>query len=133
MRRSCRITVAGLALALTLACATASAALAQGRGNSGRVPEAAGLTLSGELRSQIREFYAGRPVSGAEALPPGIRKNLERGKPLPPGIAKKVAPAELFSRLGLPEGFQLVEVGLDVLLLEVATNTIHDVLLDIIR
>ena len=31
----------------------------------------------------------------AEALPPGIAKNVARGKPLPPGIAKKALPADL--------------------------------------
>ena len=32
-----------------------------------------------------------------KSLPPGIRKNLARGKPLPPGIAKQVAPNSLRS------------------------------------
>jgi hypothetical protein len=68
-----------------------------------------------------------------EGLPPGIRKNLARGKPLPPGIARKVAPQGLQSGLGLPSGYELVEVGLDVLLVEVATSVIHDVLRDVIR
>ena len=31
----------------------------------------------------------------AEPLPPGIAKNVARGKPLPPGIAKKVLPPDL--------------------------------------
>ena len=72
-------------------------------------------------------------TGGAEALPPGIRRRLEQGKPLPPGIAKKVAPAELRSRVRLPDGYQLVEVGLDVLLVEVATDIVHDILHDVIR
>jgi hypothetical protein len=33
------------------------------------------------------------------ALPPGIAMNLQRGKPLPPGIAKKVGDDELLRRL----------------------------------
>lgn len=37
-----------------------------------------------ELRQLLRQHDAPR----AEALPPGIQRNLERGKPLPPGIAK---------------------------------------------
>ena len=35
--------------------------------------------------------------------------------------------------LDLDDGFELVEVGLDVLLVEVATNVIHDVLENVIR
>ena len=31
----------------------------------------------------------------AQALPPGIAKNVARGKPLPPGIAKRAVPADL--------------------------------------
>jgi hypothetical protein len=68
-----------------------------------------------------------------EALPPGIRKRLARGKPLPPGIAKKVAPAGLRSRVRLADGYALVEVGLDVLLVEVATSIVHDILTDAVR
>jgi hypothetical protein len=90
-------------------------------------------TLSVEVKVQIRDYYAARPASGAKALPPGIRRNLQRGKPLPPGIAKKSVPAELRSRLQIREGFELLEVGLDVFLVEVATNLIHDVLRDILR
>jgi hypothetical protein len=37
-------------------------------------------------------------LTGYDSLP-GIAKNLARGKPLPPGIAKKTVPA---SMLGLP-------------------------------
>jgi hypothetical protein len=66
-------------------------------------------------------------------LPPGIRRNLARGKPLPPGIAKRNVPAELRSRVGIADGYELVEVGLDVFLVEVATSIIHDVLMDVIR
>lgn len=116
-----------------------SAVQAQGRGHGRHAPERSAVTttvdvgLSIELKTQIRDFYASRPVSNVEALPPGIRRNLARGKRLPPGIAKKSAPAELVSRLPLREGYELVEVGLDVFLVEVATNVVHDVLMDVIR
>ena len=68
-----------------------------------------------------------------DALPPGIRKNLARGKPLPTGIAKKVAPAGLRSRVRVPDGYQIIEVGLDVLLVEIATSIVHDILMDAVR
>lgn len=69
---------------------------------------------------------------GRKALPPGIAKNLRRGKPLPPGIARQVLPADLVSRLPpLPEGYERVIVDGKVLLVEIATQVIHDVLIDV--
>jgi len=135
MGRIFRSLVTGLVLALPLIGLAPLEAEAQGRGRDGGASAAAatGVTLSVELRAQIGDFYSSRPESGVEALPPGIRRRLERGKALPPGIAKKTAPPELHSRLELPSGYEIVEVGLDVLLVEVATNIVHDVLMDIVR
>ena len=66
-------------------------------------------------------------------LPPGIAKNLQRGKPLPPGIAKQVLPSGLIAQLPPPpKGFERIEVAGKVLLVEIATQVIHDVLEDII-
>lgn len=133
-------------LMLTLACSIPSAVQAQGRGHRGRgggggggdVGVSADVTLSGvtlsvDLTTQIRDFYASRPASNVEALPPGIRRNLARGKPLPPGLAKRSPPPELVSHVHVRDGYELVEVGVDVFLVEVATNVIHDVLMDVIR
>lgn len=133
MKRAFRTVGTGLVLALAVVCSVPLEAEAQERGGRGRGEPSEGITLSLEVKSQILEFYASRPASDAEALPPGIRRNLERGKRLPPGIAKKSAPAELQARLELAEGFELVELGLDVFLVEVATSIIHDVLTDLIR
>jgi hypothetical protein len=126
--------VVGSAALLALLAGAPSPAEAQGRGNGARAAQVdPGVALSIEATARIREYYGSRAPVGAEGLPPGIRKNLARGKPLPPGIAKKVAPAGLRSTLGLPSGYELVEVGLDVLLVEVATSVVHDVLRDVIR
>ena len=68
-----------------------------------------------------------------KGLPPGIAKNLQRGKPLPPGIAKQVLPSGLISQLPPPpKGFERIEVAGKVLLVEIATQVIHDVLEDVI-
>lgn len=134
MSRIPLVFVAGISMALLLLAAAPRGAEAQGRGNrAAQVEVRAGITLTSEVKAQIQLFYGSRPASGVEGLPPGIRRNLERGKALPPGIAKKSAPPELRARLELPSGFELVEVGVDVLLVEVATNIIHDVLMDVIR
>ncbi len=91
------------------------------------------VEISVGIATQIRDFYSSRPASGVKALPPGMRNRLAKGKPLPPGIAKQVAPPALRSHLDLPRGYDLVEVGLDVLLVDVATGVIHDVLMDVVR
>ena len=66
-------------------------------------------------------------------LPPGIAKNLERGKPLPPGIAKQYLPDSLVHVLPAPpRGFERVVVDGKILLVEVATRVIHDILTDVI-
>ena len=68
-----------------------------------------------------------------KGLPPGIAKNLAGGKALPPGIAKQQLPDGLVSILPpAPRGFERVVVDGRVLLVEVATQVIHDVLTDLI-
>ena len=125
-----------LILGAALQAATPGAASAQGNGKQVSQPAvtaSASITLTRDMQIEIRNWYAQHPVGNVEALPPGIRKRLARGKPLPPGIAKKVAPAGLRSGLRLPYGYQVFEVGLDVLLVEVATSIVHDILTDVIR
>ncbi len=66
-----------------------------------------------------------------KGLPPGIAKNLARGKPLPPGIAKKQLPGALnFSLPQVPPGYERTIVGDDVLLVEVDTGNIADIIVD---
>lgn len=68
-----------------------------------------------------------------KGLPPGIAKNLQRGKPLPPGIAKQHLPDGLIKTLPAPsKGYERVIVDGKVLLVEIATQVIHDVLMDVV-
>ena len=68
-----------------------------------------------------------------KGLPPGIAKNLARGKSLPPGIDRQQLPDGLVSILPPPpRGFDRVIVDGRVLLVEVATQVIHDVLVDLV-
>ena len=70
---------------------------------------------------------------GHKALPPGIARNLQRGKPLPPGIAKQALPTRLAQLLPTaPRGYERVIVSGKVLLVEVATQVVHDILEDIL-
>ena len=92
---------------------------------------------SDEIRI-IREYFethrAGGHAKGRKkGLPPGIAKNLERGKPLPPGIARQMLPSDLQTRLPrVPEGYERVIVDGKVLLIEVATRIVRDILTDVL-
>ena len=68
-----------------------------------------------------------------KGLPPGIAKNLQRGKPLPPGIAKRYLPDGLRHALPAPpKGYERIIVDGKLLLVEIATHVIHDILVDVI-
>ena len=89
--------------------------------------------------SVISTFYKDHKSSKArgkkasKGLPPGIAKNLQRGKPLPPGIAKNSLPGDLLVMLPpAPAGYERIVVAGKVLLVEVATQIVHDVLTDIV-
>lgn len=83
-----------------------------------------------EHAAESRTRGKGKKAGG---LPPGIAKNLERGKALPPGIAKQYLPADLVAALPRPpKGYERVVVDGKVLLVEVATRVIHDILSDAI-
>jgi len=90
------------------------------------------------IRAYYHDGHATQPGKkkakhGKKSLPPGIAKNLARGKPLPPGIAKQVLPAGLIELLpSPPHGFERITVSGKVLLVEIATQVIHDVLEDVI-
>lgn len=68
----------------------------------------------------VRERYAD--------LPPGIRKNLARGKPLPPGIAKRLPPPALQQRLPQYPGYEWQVCGKDLVLVAVTTLVVAAVL-----
>ena len=125
--------VTGLILSFPLVGLAPVGAEAQGRGNRDREATPAAVTLSVELKAQIGDFYSSRSGYNVEALPPGIRRRLERGKPLPPGIAKQHLPDGLIRTLPAPpKGYERVIVDGRVLLVEIATQVIHDVLMDVI-
>jgi hypothetical protein len=64
-----------------------------------------------------------------KGLPPGIAKNLQRGKALPPGIAKQYLPNDLQSSLPkTPDGYERIVVDGKILLIEIATQVVRDVL-----
>ena len=68
-----------------------------------------------------------------KGLPPGIQKKLARGGTLPPGIAKQHLPDGLIKQLpAVPHGYERRIVGNDVLLVEINTGVIADIITDAI-
>ena len=83
--------------------------------------------------TQDHAVTQGHKGKKSHGLPPGIVKNLQRGKPLPPGIAKQYLPQGLHEVLPAPpSGYERIIVDGKVLLVEIATRVIHDVLADVV-
>ena len=92
----------------------------------------AGVLLSDQDRTTITRYFQQHPQP-ATSLPPGIAKNVARGKPVPPGIAKRGIPNALSGQLSIPAGYELQTVGTDVVLIEAGTRIIADILKDALR
>ncbi len=85
---------------------------------------------------EVREIFRSRREylrhDERDSLPPGIRMNLERGKPLPPGIARNF---DGRLRRDLPDyaGYEWRRVGTDAVLVDLTNDIIHEVIHDILR
>lgn len=102
------------------------------------------ISFTGHEATIIRAFYRTHDAlphkskgkghkKGRKGLPPGIAMNLQRGKALPPGIAKQALPTGLLDLLPPPpHGFERISLAGKILLVEKATRKIHDVLEDAI-
>lgn len=107
-------------------------------GPPGRAVPDAGAALGALLvftaieQTRIREWFIANPYA-VQPLPPGIARNLARGKPLPPGIAKRYAPSGLLRQLAPRPGYEILVVGASILLVHAATGIVHDILSDVIR
>lgn len=84
----------------------------------------AGITAEAVRRIMIEQNIA----AGYKPLPPGIRKNLARGKPLPPGIAKRYPPNALVGRLPRYNGYEWAIAGADLVLVQIATRVVADII-----
>ncbi|OVZ60068.1 hypothetical protein CDO44_10360 [Pigmentiphaga sp. NML080357] len=107
----------------------------KGGGRQGGRGDAAGgdLIRAGITIATARGYAADYRAVGYDPLPPGIRKNLARGKPLPPGIAKKMVPSGMLARLPVYPGYEWRIAGTDLILVSLATLVVADVLADVFR
>ncbi len=123
-----RLAVAVVLVSLVV---TPHAAEAQGRGKGKRARDSAPAGFTAAERDVVTRYYADHPYA-AKPLPPGIAKKLARGKPLPPGLAKRALPAELVTELPPRTGFEVSIVGDRLVLLD-AQGLVVDVLVNLFR
>lgn len=88
------------------------------------------IHIGDDDRRIIRGYYDEHP-DHAEHLPPGIAKNLARGKPLPPGIAKRYMPHELVTRLPPRPDCDWLVVGVNAVLIDRHSGLVVDIAADI--
>jgi len=118
-----------IATVLLVALATSANAQGQGRGKPATAGvqdapgKAKGRGTDAEFRI-IRDYYSADSRK-PKSLPPGIAKNLARGKPLPPGIAKTRVPDDLYARLPVRTGTRWLIAGDRVLPVD-ANNIVVD-------
>jgi Ni/Co efflux regulator RcnB len=108
------------------------------KGDSSPGPKSSSETTAPLVSAAIgfdkaRQIAVANHYTGYGALPPGIRKNLARGKPLPPGIAKKTVPGPMLAQLPSYPGHEWRIYGSDLVLVAVATAVIADVLFDVFQ
>lgn len=77
---------------------------------------------------RARSLALDHHLTGYQSLPPGIAKNLARGKPLPPGIAKKAVPASMLGQLPSYPGHEWRIVGDDLVLIALSTAIVTSVI-----
>jgi len=87
-------------------------------------------TITAIERQTISAYFQQHQASYSDIkpLPPGIAKKLARGGTMPPGIAKRYFPNDLIAQLPARPGQQWVIAGTDVLLVQAGTNLILDLL-----
>ena len=82
-------------------------------------------------RARLRQLAVTHHLAGHAPLPPGIRRNLVRGKPLPPGIARQTVPAPILAALPRYPGHEWVVLGTDLVLIAVAGAIVADIITDV--
>jgi hypothetical protein len=125
-----------LAICLGVALSASSVALAQGNsqraqtqaadeGKRGNQQEALIVNIGFE---EARRIAVANQLTGYADLPPGIRRNLARGKPLPPGLARKAVPGSMLGSLPVIGGHEWQIAGRDLVLVSQGTQLVVDIL-----
>jgi hypothetical protein len=105
----------------------------QGKDEAGGPGGSGGVTITTNDRTVIQNYFIANPV-GVSPLPPGIAKNVARGKPLPPGIAKKQAPPMLIQQIpACRSGLECIVLGADMLILDAVHGVVRDIVRNVVR
>ena len=99
----------------------------------GQPPRDARGSHPGEFRGADERMRGGIGERGGyrgpgTGLPPGVRMNLERGKPLPPGIARQQVDSGMVSRLPHLDGYEWTRVGPDLVQVSRSTGIVNQVM-----
>ena len=97
----------------------------QGKADKKNVSDDVSVRLSYDRARSLAVNYG---LTGYDSLPPGIVKNLARGKPLPPGIAKKMVPASMLGQLPSYPGYEWRIAGDDLVLIALSTAIVTAVI-----
>ncbi|BCU56222.1 anti-virulence regulator CigR family protein [Enterobacter kobei] len=97
----------------------------QGKADKKNVSDDVSVRLSYDRARSLAVNYG---LTGYDSLPPGIAKNLARGKPLPPGIAKKMVPASMLGQLPSYPGYEWRIAGDDLVLIALSTAIVTAVI-----
>ncbi len=109
-----------------------SVAKAKGLGHENAAAIGHGPRFTSADKASINNYFKEHPLAGT-TLPPGIAKNLARGKPLPPGIAKVFLPADVVSTLPVYPDHDYMVVGRDVVLVDKTTGIVSDILTNALK
>jgi hypothetical protein len=100
------------------------------------------IDRNGEVRFSTRDlnviigWFKNDETKGqrSRSLPPGLARQLREKGQLPRGLAMKALPPGLSDRLGpVPEGYDRVILGHDVVLINTVTGAIADILRGVIK
>lgn len=91
------------------------------------------MHYAGISKKDAKRYATKYQVSGYKPLPPGIRKNLARGKGIPPGIAMTRLPSGYVNQLPRYNGYEWRGYGTDLVLVNSTSQLIADVIMDVLR
>ncbi|MCB1669694.1 MAG: anti-virulence regulator CigR family protein [Gammaproteobacteria bacterium] len=77
---------------------------------------------------EARRLAVNYGLTGMRSLPPGIRRNLARGKPLPPGIARQMVPGRMLADLPVVPDHEWRIAGRDLVLIALGTLVVVEIL-----
>lgn len=84
-------------------------------------------------QEEVRRIVVAEQKTGYRRLPPGIVKNLARGKPLPKGLQKSKVPATIVQQLPAYPEYEWRRYGADLVLVQIATQVIAEIFSEVFR